>query len=89
MDSDQLAPTLDVSHIVHFVLHEGPNKGQCRPGIVVRVWTQESCNLQVFTDTDPTQRDNDQIGPALWMTSVLHNPSKTAQTWHHRQECTS
>ncbi len=83
MDPNKLA----IGRVVHFVLPEGPNVGQCRPGFVVRVWSQESCNLQVFTDTGPTQRENDQMGPILWETSVLHNQNRTAGTWHHWNEC--
>ncbi|SRR6266704_2249641 len=48
---------LTVGRIVHYVLESGRLKGDCRPAIVVRNWSNHTIpgndgmvNLQVFTD---------------------------------------
>ena len=80
---------LTEGRMVHFVLDEGPSRGQHRPAVVVKVWrvTQEgnlqsspengSCNLQVLTDDR-----NDSLPPLMWRTSVLYDEAGGEGTWH-------
>ena len=74
-------------YLVHYVLPDGPNAGECRPAAVVREWTDESQpyhNLLVFADGA-----NDGVGddPVLWKTSVYHGPDGQGHTWHTHGEC--
>ena len=59
--------TLTHGRIVEFRLDGGPNAGQYRPAMVVRVWTDECAQLEVHTD-----RSNDGPDPfgAEWFRSV-------------------
>lgn len=80
---DPLA-ALDVGDTVHFVLDEGPRKGQHRGAFVVYVWNRDpgTVNLQVINDSNgPGSNDG---RPALeWKTSVLYDPSGTKpNSWH-------
>lgn len=64
--------------IVHYVLPEGPNAGESRPAIVVKVWDKDSgcANLNVFTDGE-----NDGVD-GLWVTSVCYSDTHEPRTWH-------
>ena len=88
---------LTEGRIVHYVLEDGPSKGQHRPAIVVQDWKQENglINLQVFTDglnddytTTYTNRVDDHetaiLVPqnATWCTSVHYSEEKEPGTWH-------
>ena len=42
--------TPSIGRIVHYVMPDGPNQGESRPAMVVRVWSDTTVNLQVFTD---------------------------------------
>lgn len=77
-----------VGATVLYVLENGPGKGEIRPAIVVKVWTnaegapQENgvCQLQVFSDSDG--RYNDQLPAAAWRSSVVFSENKEPGTWH-------
>lgn len=77
---------LTAGRIVHYVLPEGPSKGEHRPAIVVRVWGQYEdaegvplIQLQVFTDG---LNDGFTAGTE-WRTSVHHDPTgEQPGTWH-------
>lgn len=74
--------TIIEGRIVHYVLPDGPSKGQHRPAIIVKVWNQDTgvCNLQVFLDGT-----NDLATPQdlCWITSVKPDEEgKNPGTWH-------
>lgn len=72
-----------IGRTVHFVLDRGPNKGQHRPAVIVRVWSDTCVQLQVFTDSDATDRYNDQIPNPLWATSVTYDETaEKIYSWH-------
>jgi hypothetical protein len=67
-----------VGRVVHYVLDEGPYKGEHRPATIVRVWGTDanaSVNLQVLTDSDAEGRYNDCLSPVLWRTTVMRDDS--------------
>lgn len=74
---------LTEGRIVHFVLPDGPNKGEHRPAIIVKVWDVSSvcdgyCNLMVFMDGY-----NDGGASFLsWKTSKCYSEGKEPDTWH-------
>ena len=77
--------------IVHFVLADGRSPGEHRPAIVVKVWRNtdntppaNGCsNLQVFTDSNPEGKYNDELPPIMWATSILHDEdTKAPHSWH-------
>lgn len=76
---------LTEGRIVHFVLPDGRSKGQHRPAIVVKVWSDECVNLTVFTDHandyDNTENPNGELG-VMWATSVNFDENKSEGTWH-------
>lgn len=77
-----------IGSIVGFVLDTGNNRGQIRPAIVVKVWTNQEgtptengvIQLQVFSDSDG--RYNDQLPPVSWQSSVGYSETKEPGTWH-------
>jgi len=79
---------LTEGRIVHFVLPDGPHKGDHRPAIVVKVWRQGDgtpltngySNLLVFMDGT---NDGDQFAGCLsWQTSVTFSEAPQPRTWH-------
>lgn len=77
---------------VHYVLPDGPNAGEHRPAIVVKVWRLEDAagtkhppdngysNLVVFVDGT---NDGVQFGGCiLWATSVVYSEEPIPRTWH-------
>ena len=78
---------LTEGRIVHYVLPDGPNRGQHRPAIVVRVWRSgyapDLVQLQVFTDGT-----NDGYAESvIWRTSVHYGSESRVGgpepgTWH-------
>jgi hypothetical protein len=76
MDSQK--PT--VGRIVHFTLDHGPNAGQARPAMVVRVWNDTCVQLQVFMDG--TNDGPEYTSGLRWCTSVHHAAEPTAGRWH-------
>ena len=76
---------LHVGKIVHYILGDGPSKGECRPAIVVKIWNEETGSAQLIVFMDGT---NDGLIPGdffLWATSVL--PGKSGGEWHFINEC--
>lgn len=68
-----------VGRIVHYVLPDGRSKGEVRPAIIIRVWSQTCVNLQVFID-----HTNDYPIPQvedLWRTSVMEGDKDQLGTW--------
>lgn len=39
-----------VGRIVHYKLRQGANKGETRPGVIVRVWDNDCVQLKVLLD---------------------------------------
>jgi hypothetical protein len=75
---------VSVGRIVHYILPDGPSKGEHRPAIVVYVWPESSypggdtVQLQVFTDGS-----NDGAiyeSGIVWQTSVHEGTDPC--TWH-------
>lgn len=68
--------------VVHYVLPEGPSKGEHRPAQIVKVWSKETglCNLVVTLDG---MNDGAAKGVFhLWATSCLPNDDHELGTWH-------
>lgn len=85
--------------IVHYILNEGPNAGQHRPAIVVRIWRTTDvkgrialpingcCQLQVFTDSPVNFNSNDCLRQMFWATSVVNDEiEKRPGTWHRIED---
>lgn len=75
-----------VGRIVNYVLPSGPYRGEVRPCMVVRVWSGNLFNGQVFTDSPEAQDSNDCLPPVMWATSVVYNEDKHPGTWHWPEE---
>lgn len=75
-----LQTRLTVGQIVNYVLPDGRSAGQIRPAIVVRVWSDICCNLQVFVDGD---NDYPYSQSPIWITSSLYSEEKTPRSWHY------
>jgi len=72
-----------IGRIVHYVLNEGPHKGEHRPAVVVLPFSETTLNLQVFTDSNPEGKYNDELPPIMWATSILHDEdTKAPHSWH-------
>lgn len=71
---------LTEGRIVHYVLQDGRSRGEHRPAIIVKVWSQEdaSCNLLVFTDKTNDGYDD----PVQWVTSRCYEASGIPGSWH-------
>lgn len=72
------------TRLVHYVLKDGPQKGECRPALVVRDFERPGgeVNLQVFTDSPPTGDSNDMLPPLMWVTSVQPGKKNRPGTYH-------
>lgn len=74
-----------VGRIVHFVLRarqgmRPSSVGEHRPAIIVRVWSPEMVQLQVFTDGF---NDIETGDPVIWETSIHNDETeKKPGTWH-------
>lgn len=87
---------LTEGRIVHYVLQNGVHRPaivvkvwrysepvQNESDEVVYTIPENGCsNLQVFTDSDPERKYNDQLDPVTWCTSVLFSETKEPHTWH-------
>lgn len=89
---------LTEGRLVHYVLTEGPSKGQHRPALVVKVWREGEASypphdgtvqLAVFMDGTNdyayTTKDIDPLYGQMiqWKTSVLFDDKTFAPgTWH-------
>jgi hypothetical protein len=72
-----LDPT--VGRIIHF---KASAEAPCQAAIVVKVWSPEVVNLQVFRDgTNDSRHDGHGADPTFWATSAQFKPSDQ-QGWH-------
>ncbi|KKN22469.1 hypothetical protein LCGC14_0914780 [marine sediment metagenome] len=74
-----------VGSIVHYILGDGPSKGECRPAIVVKIWHEETGSAQLIVFMDGTNDGMDPGYHILWATSVL--PGNYGGEWHFIGEC--
>jgi hypothetical protein len=68
-----------VGRIVEYVLKDRYGELQVRPAIIVRVWSDECVQLQVFTDG--TNDGPEYASGIFWATSVLRCEEKNERTW--------
>ena len=68
---------LGVGRIVHYVLANGEH----RPAIIVNIFG-DTCNLQVFTDSDEEGKFNDELPSVMWATSIKNSEEPIPITWH-------
>ena len=73
--------TPSLGRMVHYVLPDGPNAGEHRPAVIVRVWGSDAVNLQVFMDGGNDGAPYLAAG-LLWATSVKRSDTPTPRTWH-------
>ncbi len=80
-DERERIPAASVGRIVHYVLPDGHNAGDHRPAIIVRVWSPECVQLQVFTDGT---NDGAGYGAGIdWRSSVARDDSALKRgSWH-------
>ena len=73
---------ISVGRIVHFIL----SNGEHRPAIVVRVWSNECVQLQVFLDgTNDASSDVPRTAldaGIMWATSVPYSEEPQQRSWH-------
>ena len=69
---------LTIGRIVHFVFDSHGELVE-RPAIVVSIWSNECCNLQVFTDGT---NDHDSGTPTRWETSISYSEAPRDHSWH-------
>lgn len=71
-----MSKTLSIGRIVHYVLDE--HLDEHRPAIVVDVFSDTLCNLQVFTDGL-----KDRLPNVMWQLDVWQDENfKDHGTWH-------
>jgi hypothetical protein len=68
-----------VGRIVEYVLKDRYGELQVRPAMIVRVWSDECVQLQVFTDG--TNDGPEYASGLFWATSVLRSEEKRERTW--------
>jgi hypothetical protein len=72
-----------IGRVVHYRLDAGPHAGECRPAFIVRVWSDEKVNLQVFVDGSNDYQPHQGPEPlTLWRTSVHQNSDNEPGSWH-------
>jgi hypothetical protein len=74
-----------IGRIVHYILPEGHTiPGEHRPAMIVRVWTDTTVQLQVFTDGSNDDPKHSHEAPnVMWKTSVVLDETATTQgSWH-------
>jgi hypothetical protein len=73
-----------IGRIVHYVLDSGQSKGQHRPAMIVRVWSDTCVQLTVFTDwSNDFGPDQHGGGGILWRPSVtLDETGEKPGTYH-------
>ena len=74
-----------IGSMVHYILGNGPSKGECRPAVVVKIWNEESGSAQLIVFMDGTNDGLDLGDYVLWVTSVL--PGNSHGEWHFISEC--
>lgn len=76
-----------IRSIVHYVLRDGRSKGEHRPAIIVKIWSTEMVQLQVFTDsTNDFEKGTAGADGILWATSVHYDEAAEPGTWHWPEE---
>lgn len=77
---------ITVGDITHVRLHDGPNRGECRAAMIVRVWSADHKMVNLELHPDGT---ND--GPqSTWLSSRGHFSRQTPgnmMVWHWPWEC--
>lgn len=68
-----------VGRIVEYVLTDRYGENQVRPAIIIRVWSPECVQLQVFTDG--TNDGPEYASGLYWATSVRRSEEKEPRTW--------
>lgn len=71
-----MKPTL--GRTVHYMLPDGRSKGQLRPAVIVRCWSDTCVNLRVLLDGD-----NDD-GAQEWATSRIEGTDPGTWRWPER-----
>jgi len=71
--------TPTIGDIVHYVLSDGPCRGQHRPAFVVQVWSGGYVNLQVFVDGT---NDYPDYSGSVWATSIERSDEYRPRSWH-------
>lgn len=73
---------LSVGRIVHYVTAAGKH----RPAVVVQVWSETCCNLQVFldggNDASGDLTPEDRARGMAWKTSVSQDEGGSPNSWH-------
>lgn len=74
-----------VGQIVHYVLDDGPCRGEHRPAIVVNDWDGKYDRPNLIVFTDGTNDGNAYSTGIYWATSVPYaDPSENKQfSWHY------
>ena len=77
-----------VGEIVNYVLgNDSAMPGEIRPAIIVRVWSEVTVNLQVFTDGTNDYPayfvSGGQIIGVHWKTSIPYSDDYQPGTWHY------
>lgn len=68
-----------VGRIVYYQLLTDSGTVEERPAIIVRVWSDDCVQLQVFTDG--TNDGKDYVHGITWRTSVVRDESHQPGTW--------
>lgn len=68
--------------IVFYVLDQGRNIGEVRPAIIVKVWSDDLVQLQVFTDNTNDGLPDGLAQGTVWRTSVRYSETAEPSTWH-------
>lgn len=71
-----------VGRIVNYVLEEGPNTGEIRPAIIVKVWSDDMVQLQVFVDNTNDRIQQGLATGLIWKTSVRYSEAADLRSWH-------
>ena len=76
----------EVGDIIHHVLNVGPRRGECRPGIVVRVLDTDNGIVRAFLVLDGAA-DETPYACCERLVGIRHNRWGAPGTWHRRDKC--
>ena len=79
-----------IGRIVHFVMDRGHHPGECRPAMIVKLWTGQppyTAQLQVFVDSTNDYSNYGSQDGTEWRTSIVHDAEKKPATYHFHTEC--
>jgi hypothetical protein len=74
------------------IIHVPLDNGECRPGIIVKVWPDEVVNALVFLDGSNDGATNfgmtaEVPGAMKWVTSISYDPKTVDERhWHWPQD---